>query len=221
MRREGRHRLPRGDQVRGGMGRRGGRGIGGFQAHGHRRRPSGCHLHAETDGNRAAGKDPQTGGHRQDRGGPGGTHGPKPGDAQTDGTGQDHRRHRFHGVDHRRERDGQGTRGPVRPRQLVPRAGALHRHQLRGHHRDPARKRAFRPRARGLHRRHVGPGRAFRGGQRRDALPGRGGGNLPSHAGEAPAGHPGEGSAPGGGEQDPPGSTCASSAPPTRTCPAR
>ena len=96
----------------------------------------------------------------------------------------------------------------------------LHRRQLRRDQRDPAGERAVRARAGGVHRRDRGPAGPVRGGQRRDALPGRGRRDPPAHAGEAAAGAAGARSAARGREQEPPDQRRASWRRRTRTwCP--
>ena len=85
---------------------------------------------------------------------------------------------RFDRAHHRRERVGQGADRPAGARRVDARGRAVHRRQLRRHHRDPPGERALRPRAGRLHRRDPGSAGPVRGGQRRDPAAGRSGRGL-------------------------------------------
>ncbi len=107
------------------------------------------------------------------RGGAAGDRRQEPEDAARGGPGATCGEGRCHGAHYRRERSGQGTDRAARPRRVNARGGAVHRRQLRRHHRDAPRERALRAHARRVHRRGVGPARPVRSGQPRNAAAGR------------------------------------------------
>ena len=112
---------------------------------------------------------------------------------------------RLHRAHHRRERLGQGADRAARPRRVDARRGPVHRRQLRRHRGDAPRERALRARARCVHRRDARSTGPVRGGQRRNAAPGRSRRSLAGHAGQAAAHAPGARGSARRREQEPAG----------------
>ena len=93
--------------------------------------------------------------------------------------------------DHRRERHGQGSAGPLRPPQVRARRQAVHLGELRRDPREPAGIGTVRPREGRLHRRRRAAHRQVRGGQWRHAAARRNQRDGCPPAGQAAARHPG------------------------------
>ena len=112
---------------------------------------------------------------------------PQPADPrrhQPGGPGRPHRRQRAH---HRRVGHRQGMDGPRDPPAVDPPGAAVRRRQLRRLHRVDPRIGAVRPHEGVVHRRRRHQEGAARVGRSRHAVPRRGGGDQPRHAGEAAA----------------------------------
>ena len=164
--------------------------------------PSG-HRDIEGDRAEAARASPSAGASGPGRRGAPGDHCQERGDGATRGPGAAGRQVRRHRAHHRRERVGQGADRAPDPRRVDALDRAVHRGQLRRHHRDPPRKRALRPRARRLHRRKPGSARPVRGRQQRNVAARRSRRDFEGNAGEAAARAPGAGDPAGRREQEP------------------